>query len=43
MVNLDDDAAGANDGSNWVDTYNFLQDALGYANSLTKPVEIWVA
>jgi len=40
---VDDDAAGANDGSSWTDAYNYLQDALVDANSSGKPVEIRVA
>ncbi|MGB2807729.1 MAG: right-handed parallel beta-helix repeat-containing protein [Sedimentisphaerales bacterium] len=30
---VDDDAAGANDGSSWADAYNYLQDALAFACS----------
>ncbi|MHC4205556.1 MAG: hypothetical protein ACYSTT_12960, partial [Planctomycetota bacterium] len=33
IIYVDDDAAGANDGSSWADAYNFLQDALADANS----------
>ena len=40
---VDDDAAGANDGSSWADAYKYLQDALADANSADKPVEIRVA
>ena len=40
---VDDDANGANDGSNWENAYNFLQDALIEADSALKPVEIRVA
>lgn len=43
IIYVDVDATGANDGSNWEDAYNFLQDALADANSAEKPVEIWVA
>src|SRR4030065_1475523 len=42
-IYVDDDAAGANDGSSWENAYNFLQDALADANSAEKPVEIRVA
>ncbi len=40
---VDVDATGANDGSNWADAYNSLQDGLAKANSSMKPVEIRVA
>ncbi|MHC4556995.1 MAG: hypothetical protein ACYS80_06790 [Planctomycetota bacterium] len=43
IIFTDADAVGNNDGSSWVDAYNFLQDALADANSAEKPVEIWVA
>ena len=42
-IYVDDDAAGANDGSSWADAYKYLQDALADANSADKPVEIRVA
>jgi hypothetical protein len=42
-IYVDDDAAGANDGSSWADVYVYLQDALTDANSAEKPVEIRVA
>jgi len=42
-IYVDADAAGANDGSNWENAYNYLQDALADANSSAKPVEIRVA
>jgi parallel beta-helix repeat protein len=43
IIYVDDDAAGANDGSSWENAYTFLQDALADANSAEKPVEIRVA
>lgn len=43
VIYVDDDAAGASDGSNWTNAYNYLQDALTDANSADKPVEIRVA
>ncbi len=43
IMYVDDDAAGANDGSSWEDAYVHLQDALADANSVEKPVEIRVA
>jgi hypothetical protein len=43
IIYVDDDANGANNGSNWVNAYTFLQDALADANSAEKPVEIRVA
>ena len=43
VIYVDDDAAGANDGSSWQNAYNFLQDALADANTAEKPVEIHVA
>ncbi len=33
IIYVDDDAAGANNGSSWADAYNFLQDALAAAYS----------
>ena len=43
IIYVDDDAAGANDGSSWENAYTFLQDALADANSAEKPIEIRVA
>lgn len=43
IIYVDDDAAGANNGSSWIDAYNYLQDALADANTAEKPVEIRVA
>ena len=43
IIYVDDDAAGANDGSSWQNAYIYLQDALADANSSVKPVEIRVA
>jgi phosphotriesterase-related protein len=43
IIYVDDDAAGANDGSSWENAYVYLQDALTDANSAEKPVEIRVA
>jgi len=40
---IDADATGKNDGSNWVDAYVYLQDALTDANDAQKPVEIRMA
>ncbi len=42
-IYVDDGAMGANDGSSWVDAYNYLQDALADATDSDKPVEIRVA
>ena len=38
----DANATGKNDGSNWKDAYNFLQDALADANLSRERVEIRV-
>jgi hypothetical protein len=43
IIYVDDDAAGANDGSSWENAYVYLQDALADANSAEKPIEIRVA
>jgi hypothetical protein len=43
IIYVDDDAAGANDGSSWENAYIYLQDALADANSAEKPVEIRIA
>lgn len=43
IIFVDDDAAGANDGTNWENAYVYLQDALTDANDADKPVEIRVA
>jgi len=43
IIYVDDDAAGANGGTNWENAYAFLQDALADADSAEKPVEIHVA
>jgi hypothetical protein len=43
ILYVDDDAAGANNGSSWENAYVYLQDALADANSTEKPVEIRVA
>ena len=43
IIYVDDDANGLNDGSSWLNAYNYLQDALSDADSATKPVEIRVA
>jgi hypothetical protein len=43
VIHVDDSAIGANNGTNWVDAYNYLQDALADANTAEKPVEIRVA
>jgi parallel beta-helix repeat protein/predicted outer membrane repeat protein len=43
LLFVDDDAKGKNDGRSWNDAYNYLQDALAYANCAVKTVEIRVA
>ncbi|MHC4676931.1 MAG: hypothetical protein ACYTBZ_30985 [Planctomycetota bacterium] len=43
IIYVDADGNGLNNGSNWTNAYNYLQDALIDANSSPKPVEIHVA
>ncbi len=43
VIYVDDDAAGANDGTSWENAYNYLQDVLADAKWAEKPVEIRVA
>ncbi len=43
IIYVDDDAAGANNGSSWENSYVYLQDALADATNSDKPVEIRVA
>ena len=43
IIYVDDDAAGANNGSSWLDAFNCLQDALADANTSAKPVLIHIA
>jgi hypothetical protein len=43
IIYVDDDAAGANDGSSWQNAYIYLQDALADADASEKTVEIRVA
>jgi hypothetical protein len=43
VIYVDDDATGANNGSNWQNAYKYLQDALTNAKNAQKPVEIRVA
>jgi predicted outer membrane repeat protein len=42
-IYVDDDAAGADDGSSWTNAYRCLQDALADANAVRGPMEIRVA
>jgi predicted outer membrane repeat protein len=43
IIYVDIDATGINDGSSWVNAYNYLQDALAAAKLAEKPAEVWVA
>jgi len=43
VIYVDDNAIGTNDGTNWADAYNYLQDGLADANTAEKPVEIRIA
>lgn len=43
IIFVDDDAAGANDGSSWTDAFKNLQDALAAAELTPEPDEIWIA
>ncbi|HEC02488.1 MAG TPA: hypothetical protein ENI81_03030, partial [Phycisphaerales bacterium] len=43
IVYVDITAAGANNGTSWLDAYLYLQDALAYAGTSQTPVEIRVA
>ena len=43
VIYVDDDAAGANNGSSWENAYVYLQDALADAEGADKPNEIRVA
>ncbi|MBN2592228.1 MAG: hypothetical protein JXA81_01885, partial [Sedimentisphaerales bacterium] len=43
VIYVNDDAAGANDGTSWINAYIYLQDALDDAKNSEKPVEIRVA
>ena len=40
IIYVDDDAAGANNGTSWKNAYIYLQDSLADANSAEKPVEM---
>jgi hypothetical protein len=42
-IYVDNDANGLNNGSSWINAYNYLQDALADANASAKPVEVRVA
>ena len=39
VIYVDADAPGANNGQDWADAFNDLQDALADANSAAKPVK----
>jgi hypothetical protein len=43
IIDVEDAARGANDGTRWANAYVFLQDALADANTSEKPAEIRVA
>ena len=43
VIYVDDDASPGGTGLSWETAYKYLQDALVDANSMAKPVEIWVA
>ncbi|UCF42779.1 MAG: hypothetical protein JSV99_09335, partial [Planctomycetota bacterium] len=43
FVDANAPAPGPGDGTSWYDAYKYLQDALAEANSVPKPVEVWVA
>jgi hypothetical protein len=43
IIYVDDDAAGANNGTSWKNAYVYLQYALAYANLVEKPIEIRIA
>ena len=43
IIYVDDNAAGANDGTSWTHAYTYLQEALNDARLAEKPVEIRVA
>lgn len=42
-IYVDSGADGSNNGTSWSDAYKYLQDALAYADSVEKPVEILIA
>jgi len=43
IIYVDDDVAGANNGTSWAKAYKYLQDAITDASNSQKPVEIRVA